>query len=1642
MATELDSEKQKAYTPASEVCISLDTVVPTSMHIEQKRFSQKLRAAIGDVDQYVADKLKYKSKEELCFYFGREQVDGIATAIYNQEENRDGIIIADSTGTGKGRQAAGLIRYAILTLNKVPIFFTEKKHLINDIYRDLYDIGFDAGVPVYIKESTRVESAEISDAEIEKLIASDIRDDEDLRVDYEPPHFGEDFDVRWLLRAPKSLTDEELEILEGMKAEVIELYRQQIIEEGLVQDKYIKNPNYEEQMKKALKEGRYRLTPFVPNRIDIKNMKGDIIYPAIPVNELNVIYRKKNKGGKWMDDPKVDMSTLVLPKLYKIIALPYSQIRNPYMNENKTLTNKVKLISKYSIDNVIILDEAHNASGQVKGELTNTGKMIFNFVKNSGMTTYLSATYAKRADNMPLYALKTAIRECNLSDTELITAFREGKNALQEAVSAELTRNGELVRRERRIAGKTIYKYESESSQTGLNQIAHLNKVASLFGEVSKFAGIVKSTIRQLKKQEDIDIKFAGNVNRLRFLMFNFFLLGLKIKQTSEEAIEKLKSGKKTVIAIANTMESALNNMSKNFASNKDEDKYTIGDTIENDFKLYLCYMLNYTMRYKIKEEVVNDKGDKEMQERLVYILDAKDSVSAALKDALIEKFNVALNLIKSSDTGVYIAPIDMIKANIRANGFSIEEITGRQREIQFEGTSFATGTIERRKPKKTEEIIRDFNENKLDCVILNQSGAAGVSMHAVKAGQAQKVYHTPPMSLTDKTEVKARAMVVTQMELDVNKEVQKLGRINRTGQLYDPEYTYIISVIPSEKRLTALMEKKLRSLMANVSSNQNQAEDMFSADDFFSDVAVKPCKETIEVIKGGTIEVSVDSIRTGEGIYEITKLLYFKDFDVQNNFYKTFAEKLSKEIETLTHQGLYTGKMMQKNYYAEQKEVFPFYLGSNEAKTSFGRHSILERVEVTEMQEKYLEINIDAKIKDYQFIKYRNALQNNFFPTYLDFSRAAKTHVEQMIAEINKVSLERIENSDAKILEQKGLLEAEIKSQESFKDIHKAVALSKEVNEIGWAIREESGKVSELLIDGKMEEVAEASKKISALQETKKAKEAELAPLEELLERRNEIRDAERNINRIKEKIEDFEKQREGFINDQKSDNNTLSYILSYIDKVGRVYDVIKFEEEETYDNNGDVESVARKNVFSDKAVLVGVSIPSDKDSPLTLGAINLHFMGITDTHTLNLYKLHANLKEEDIKKGMGQEYELTEIFNTYKNKWNAMVGAIDRSYKSEKYIVSGNILRTFILGKDNGFDGQIIKYNTKDNKVRIGLEIPNKEENRKKMYDVLKERYSHEEGRQFGIYFDGNVANFEKFVVDYAYWYWFGNLYSMIDRDEKYDREKITYSRSIYFQISTKSELDESVFIKFTLGSNDLSYQRNEIISEYRSDHSPETLKQRIGERITKERFRDDITVNIVGDGIKTTNVFVKNLVAVYVDKMKAENPTHTPEDIAQWTSEIINRDTYEFTANNATFFKVNNYPAIERTRGGSLESEWWSNFTQFEDIFLTSIGDYGKGFQIQSRLKITCNQLLDVFRLFEEKRLKPTLITGSKYFDSIQSGYTFNVYLDEVEAVQEVADGETEFVPALSVEEEITVDKLIDELVSIFQDDYNHA
>ncbi|MCK9521310.1 MAG: strawberry notch family protein, partial [Dehalococcoidia bacterium] len=138
---EIVNEGQRRYIPLSKSG-SLETLVPANLAQGIAESLAILEDRIGgDVDAWVADKLGYKSKDELHKAMAAEQIDAVALAI-DQIEQGGALIIGDETGIGKGREAAGIIRYC-QTQGIVPVFFTHNAKLFTDIYRDIQDIGSD-----------------------------------------------------------------------------------------------------------------------------------------------------------------------------------------------------------------------------------------------------------------------------------------------------------------------------------------------------------------------------------------------------------------------------------------------------------------------------------------------------------------------------------------------------------------------------------------------------------------------------------------------------------------------------------------------------------------------------------------------------------------------------------------------------------------------------------------------------------------------------------------------------------------------------------------------------------------------------------------------------------------------------------------------------------------------------------------------------------------------------------------------------------------------------------------------------------------------------------------------------------------------------------------------------------------------------------------------------------------------------------------------------------------------------------------------------------------------------------------------------------------------------------------------------------
>lgn len=135
------------YKPASKLP-SFGIFVPTNMEAPARDALAKLEKSVGgSIDAYVREKLGYPADAPIERYFSAEQMDALALGV-NAVENKTAFVLGDQGGVGKGRVAAGMMRYAIKE-GKVPIFITKDVKLYAAMIEDLHDIGSDDIVPMF-----------------------------------------------------------------------------------------------------------------------------------------------------------------------------------------------------------------------------------------------------------------------------------------------------------------------------------------------------------------------------------------------------------------------------------------------------------------------------------------------------------------------------------------------------------------------------------------------------------------------------------------------------------------------------------------------------------------------------------------------------------------------------------------------------------------------------------------------------------------------------------------------------------------------------------------------------------------------------------------------------------------------------------------------------------------------------------------------------------------------------------------------------------------------------------------------------------------------------------------------------------------------------------------------------------------------------------------------------------------------------------------------------------------------------------------------------------------------------------------------------------------------------------------------------
>lgn len=706
--------------------------------------------------------------------------------------------------------------------------------------------------------------------------------------------------------------------------------------------------------------------PYIYNNDDSATIMYDENTPYHKAKDNKLFQPKKLSQINAELQEKLEGQDFTLPEGHDFLMLTYSQI-----NTSDITKPKIGFLKDFSRNAIFVLDEAHNAGGTD----SNTGRFMRQILIKSKGCCYLSATYAKRADNMPLYTVKTSLQDTGLNDPQIQMLFEKGDVPMQEIAASELSKSGQMLRRQRSNAGIEVRWNYLESKQS--EHFEKLDELVGIMYDIGVFQRKYLAPYFQAltDAMQDTEAKQHGSRTDLGVRYHDFFsvahnlvgqmMFALKAKDVAEEAIELLKQNKKVVIAFMRTNGAFLQELG-----------YKDGEAIDRvDFGLLLNRAFQKSLEYELK----TPEGETGKRV-LTYDEISQDFEMKIFFDRLVKR-------METLATDLTISPIDDLIRHIESvpkpdnigghkkRNFIVRECTGRNGRIVYQDGFPVYKTFKTSKGK----FFAEFNNGEADVLLINQSAATGVSAHAS----------------IDFKDQRQRWMIIHEPELDINKEVQKRGRINRTGQVVSPGYLYISTQIPSEQRIFMVLQNKLKKLDANTTGNQKNSKNVLDVLDFYNkyggevifkylefdntdlrDLLHDPCFTTkiVEGEKQRDVRLPYPDIPN-----RVTNRIQLMSVDVQQQFYDTVIDRYKEMVERQKELGEYNLEIETLDFKSVVLKRYLSVQGTG-APNTYGQDAMVEIQRVNRLKNPYTLAKIDTIAADiigdkskaayYQFIK------------------------------------------------------------------------------------------------------------------------------------------------------------------------------------------------------------------------------------------------------------------------------------------------------------------------------------------------------------------------------------------------------------------------------------------------------------------------------------------------------------------------------------------------------------------------------------------------------------------------------------------------------------------------------------------------
>ena len=659
-------------------------------------------------------------------------------------------------------------------------------------------------------------------------------------------------------------------------------------------------------------------------------------------------------------------------------------------------TPKATFLRAIAEDNYLFLDESHTAAGT-----SNTGAYLQSILRSAKAATFASATFAKRPDTMPLYAIRTAMSQAKVEPDKLIGIIEKGGVTLQEIMSRELTNAGQMVRRERDMSDVVTDWKTINDPATVKRARENYDRTIAAFNAIIKFQeDYVKPMVDAMDKELAVMAESAGikrgtdkmGVENVPFASktYNYtkqLMLALKVDAIANEVDAEIKAGRHPVIALESTMESSI----------KD---YSAGEIIsEPTFSASLLRGLDTVMQYTIKDE-----NGKEQHARYT---------PKQLGEAGEKAYYELQDFIRKSTSDIFISPLDAIIERLHEMGYKVGELTGRNMYVERDDDGRVV--VRRRTDKDKKRMQREFNSGELDVLILNKSASTGISLHASEKFSDQR----------------QRTMIIAQPLSDINDYMQMIGRIDRTGQVHRGYYINLGLPVPAENRFLMMLSTKLKSLNANTTTSQDSESNDVEAPDLLnkygSQVVVEYLRDNPEIYEkmggplkkagqgGGRVQTNeLDEYKPQEDdARKITGYVALLTTKEQEEFYDDVVRRYNELIKYLNDTGNNDLKITVMPLRAKTLNKRVSSEGIDPTGTNpFARNSYVEQVEM------------DVLRKPMKAAEIRKTIEQ------VNKGKRPEDYIRQVIATIEKEDEVRIAAEEARYERSKAKAQEDIAKQ------------------------------------------------------------------------------------------------------------------------------------------------------------------------------------------------------------------------------------------------------------------------------------------------------------------------------------------------------------------------------------------------------------------------------------------------------------------------------------------------------------------------------------------------------------------------------------------------------------------------------------